>query len=165
MQPLTTAYLSLGSNLGDRTANLKLALEALQSSAGIELLVRSSLYETEPQDVLAQPWFLNAVAAVRTSLSAAELLSVLLEIENKYGRDRASTVARGPRVLDIDILFFGNLVLETTELTIPHPRWNVRRFVLEPLLEICDGLRDPVTGRSARDWLASVQDQAIRLLP
>jgi len=141
---LTTAYLGLGSNLGDREANLGLALENLEA-AGIEMTRRSHIYETEPRDLPDQPWFLNLVVEIATELSAAELLARIQAIESKLGRQR--TLPKGPRIIDIDILFYGDSVLDTRELVIPHPRLAERRFVLEPLAELAPMLRHPVTGR------------------
>jgi 2-amino-4-hydroxy-6-hydroxymethyldihydropteridine diphosphokinase len=151
----TTVSLSLGSNLGDRPDNLCRAIEEMRAS-GIVVLQVSSFYETEPVDLPDQPWFVNCAVQVRTNLPALELLHVLQAIEQRLGRVR--TIPRGPRMIDIDILFHGGLVIDTPELTIPHPRLESRRFVLEPLAEIAPELRHPATGRSIAEMLAAVDD-------
>jgi 2-amino-4-hydroxy-6-hydroxymethyldihydropteridine diphosphokinase len=159
---LKTAYISLGSNLGDRHENLRKAIELLEA-ADIHVLRRSSLYQTEPQDLKAQPWFLNAVAEVETKLFPMQLLARIQNIERQLGRKR--TVPKGPRTIDIDILLYGSFVIETIELQIPHPRFTERRFVLEPLLELAPDLRHPVTRRRVRELLAATAGQVVRKLP
>src|SRR6202521_6052044 len=126
-------YLSLGSNLGDRTANLERAIAVLPEG-GVRVLRQSSLYETEPVDFLAQPWFLNCVVEGETSLMPRQLLHALQGIERKFGRKKR--IPRGPRVIDLDILFYGASVMRTEEVEIPHPRLHQRRFVLVPLAEL-----------------------------
>lgn len=157
---MTKVYLSLGSNLGDREANLRHALEHLETS-GIHLLRQSSIYETEPQDLREQPWFLNLVVEAETSLSPAELLTKIHAIEAQLGRKRV--LPKGPRTIDIDILFYDHAVVATPELQIPHPRLAERRFVLEPLAELAPDLRHPVTGRTVGEMLPAVAGQKIRL--
>ena len=153
------AYLSLGSNLGDRQAHLDRALELLEQ-AGVRVLRRSSIFETEPQDVLQQPWFLNVVAEVETSLFPKQLLACLLRTERELGRKRL--VPKGPRIIDIDILLYGNAEVATKELQIPHPRLWQRRFVLEPLAELAPDIRDRTSGKGIREYLRDVQNQAVR---
>ena len=150
-------YLSLGSNLGDRAANLERAIAALPQ-AGVRVLRRSSLYETEPVDFLAQPWFLNCVVEGETSLMPRQLLHALQGIERKFGRKKR--IARGPRVIDLDILFYGASVVRTPEVEIPHPRMHKRRFVLAPLAELALDLCHPVLGASVAELLAAVQDSS-----
>jgi 2-amino-4-hydroxy-6-hydroxymethyldihydropteridine diphosphokinase len=154
-------YLSLGSNLGDRAANLERAIAALPG-AGVRVLRRSSLYETEPVDFLAQPWFLNCVVEGETSLMARQLLHALQGIERMFGRKKR--IARGPRVIDLDILFYDASVIRTPEVEIPHPRMHKRRFVLAPLAELAPDLRHPVLGAPVAELLAAVQDSsAVRI--
>ncbi len=159
---MRTAYLSLGSNLGDRSANLRQALEELESE-GVHVVHASSLYETEPQDVRHQPWFLNLAAQVETALFPMQLLHRIHAIEKRMGRKRV--VAKGPRVIDIDIVLFGNFVITTKALTVPHAGMCNRRFVLEPLLEIAPDLRHPVTRQRVREMLSSTVGQIVRRLP
>ncbi len=149
-------YLSLGSNLGDREAALRGAIERLP----IRVLRASSVYETEPQDVRDQPWFLNVVVEGETELLPKQLLARLQKLELELGRRR--TLPKGPRTVDIDILLYGSAVVETAELTIPHPRMSERRFVLEPLAELAPELRHPVTHRTVREMLGAVQGQKVR---
>ncbi len=142
-----TVYLSLGSNLGDREGNLRRAIDALGALGSVAAI--SSPYETEPVEFTAQPWFLNCAVALETDLMPKQLLARLLAVEQEFGRRR--TVAKGPRTLDIDILLFGNSVMDTATLTIPHPAMHERRFVLEPLAEIAPDVRHPVFKRSIRE--------------
>jgi 2-amino-4-hydroxy-6-hydroxymethyldihydropteridine diphosphokinase len=157
---LKTVYLSLGSNLGDREAMLRSALEAL-GAAGLEVVRTSSLYETEPRDMPNQPWFLNMVAECRTDLFPVQSLARVKKIERELGRKR--TVPKGPRSIDIDIILFGNAVVRTTALEIPHPRFRDRRFVLAPLKELAPDLRDPVTRRTIADLLDDTADQRVHV--
>jgi 2-amino-4-hydroxy-6-hydroxymethyldihydropteridine diphosphokinase len=145
---LKTAYLSIGSNLGDREANLRAALERLRP-------VRvSPIYETEPADLPGQPWFLNLVAEIHTDLFPRQLLAHTQRIERELGRIR--TVPKGPRTIDIDILLHGNSIVRTKELEIPHPRMAERRFVLQPLADLAPDVRDPVSRRTIREMLAGL---------
>ena len=155
------AYLSLGSNLGDRAANLRAAIEQLNLAG--RLLAISALYETQPVDVPAQPWFLNCVVAVETEKTPRELLSIALQIEATMGRLRLSE--KGPRKIDIDLVLFGDRVVDEPSLKIPHPSLHRRRFVLEPLVEIAPEARHPVLGKTARELLAGLDDgQTVRRL-
>ena len=156
-----TVYLSLGSNVGDRQRHLDAALELLRA-AGVDIVRVSRVYETEPQDLRAQPWFLNLVAEAQTRLFPLQLLRATQRVERKLGRKRV--VEKGPRTIDIDILLFGGFVVDTEELQIPHPRMAARRFVLEPLAELAPDLRHPLTRQSVQEMLAGVLDQGARRL-
>ncbi len=152
-------YLSLGSNVGEREQNLEKAITLLEE-AGVHLLRRSHTYETEPQDVHDQPWFLNLVLEAETELFPKQLLARAQKIERELGRKRLRP--KGPRTIDIDILLFGDAVIETDALTVPHPRMCERRFVLEPLAELAPELRHPVTRQTVRDMLAATGSQHVR---
>ena len=158
---MKTAYIALGSNLGDRAENLRLAREQMQSP-NLRLTRASSLYETEPRGLLDQPWFLNQVIEAQTTLFPRQLLARLLKIELEMGRKR--TIPNGPRVLDLDIVLFGDSVINAAGLEVPHPRMAERRFVLEPLAELVPELRHPRTRLSVREMLAHVMDQPVRRL-
>jgi 2-amino-4-hydroxy-6-hydroxymethyldihydropteridine diphosphokinase len=154
-------YLSLGSNLGDRAENLEGAIEAL-SEIGVRILRRSSIYETEPVDFLAQPWFLNCVVEGETSLAPRQLLEELQAIERKLGSKKL--VPRGPRIIDLDVLFYDTAVIHAAGMEIPHPRLAERRFVLVPLAELVPELRHPVLRKTAAESLATTQDgSAVRI--
>lgn len=145
-------YLGLGSNLGDRQANLARALKLLGERLHIELV--SSLYETEPVDYAEQPLFLNAICRAQTELGPMQLLSLVKGIEASLGR--VPSFPNAPRPIDLDIIFYGDLVMQTPELTIPHPRFKERAFVLIPLLEVAPDLRHPVSGEHIKDLAARV---------
>jgi len=143
---LKRVYLSLGSNVGDREANLRAAIQRLDP------LRVSPIYETEPVDYQDQAWFLNVVVEAETALFPRQLLARTQRIERELGRVR--TVPKGPRTIDIDILLYGDVVMRTTELEIPHPRMTERRFVLQPLVDLTPDLRHPVTHKTVRAMLA-----------
>jgi 2-amino-4-hydroxy-6-hydroxymethyldihydropteridine diphosphokinase len=145
------AYIGLGSNLGDPAAYLGAALERLDEGP-LSLLLVSDIRETEPVGYTEQPHFLNAVALVYTELRARELLDRLLEIERELGRDRTLGPRFGPRTIDLDLLLYGDEVVDEPDLTVPHPRLADRVFVLEPLAEIAPRLRLP-DGRRVKDLL------------
>ena len=182
-------YLGLGSNIGDREANLRDAIERIKA-LGLEIKSESSLYETEPVGFTDQPWFLNQV--IETTMPAGlaseqgpvpgdpeimamirgeALLSELLKIEHEMGRER--TITNGPRVIDIDLLLFGDMIIEhskedeewpfidRTDVIVPHPRMHLRRFVLEPLCEIAPEVVHPVLKKTCREMLASVDDGSV----
>ncbi|HEY5160838.1 MAG TPA: 2-amino-4-hydroxy-6-hydroxymethyldihydropteridine diphosphokinase [Gaiellaceae bacterium] len=142
---MTRAYVGLGANLGDREGMLRLALEKLAAEPSIELVAASTLRETEPEDFLDQPRFLNGAAAVETDLSPRQLLARLQLIECELGRRRAGP-RFGPRVIDLDLLLYGSLAMSEAELEIPHPRLHLRRFALEPLIELDPELEIPGRG-------------------
>jgi 2-amino-4-hydroxy-6-hydroxymethyldihydropteridine diphosphokinase len=158
--PDKRVFLGFGSNLGDRKQNLGNAIAALDREH-IQLVTRSSVYETEPRDVTDQPCFLNMVVECVTRCFPLQLLSVLLRIERELGRVRGASVRRGPRIIDIDILLFGQTSIRTPQLIIPHPRMFERRFVLEPLLEIAPALRHPETNEPLSRMLEKVKDQRV----
>ena len=159
---MAKVYLSLGSNLGDRQANMQAAIDRFPA-AGIQLRRVSPVYETEPVDYLDQPSFLNLVVEVETELAPSDLLSQTTAIEKELGRVR--NVPKGPRTIDIDILFYDEAVIETPTLTIPHPRVAERRFVLVPLNDLEPNLRHPVTKQTVQELLsiARPQNMAIRI--
>jgi 2-amino-4-hydroxy-6-hydroxymethyldihydropteridine diphosphokinase len=154
-----TVYLGLGSNVGDREEMLQAAIDRLQSRE-LRVLRASSIYETEPQGRRNQRWFLNLVVEAETDLFPRQLLGRIAKIEQQLGRRRM--LANGPRTIDIDILFYGNFVVQTPELKIPHPRFAERRFVLAPMVELAPNLRDPVSRRTMRELLAATAGQAVR---
>ena len=150
-------YLLLGSNLGDRLQVMQTARELIQKEIG-EIHAVSSVYETAPWGVLDQPAFLNQVVKIQTELKAEEVLRIILEIEHELGRVRYERW--GARVIDIDILYFRNLILESARLTIPHPRLHERRFTLIPLAEIAPDYVHPILNRSSLQLLASCPDDS-----
>jgi 2-amino-4-hydroxy-6-hydroxymethyldihydropteridine diphosphokinase len=147
----TRVFVGLGSNLGDRELNLRRALVRLEQLGSVRV---SAFRETDPVGVTDQPKFLNAAAELATDLSPRELLERLLEIERELGRDRATERRWGPRVIDLDLLLFGEEAIDEPGLTVPHPRLADRRFVLEPLCELNEDLALP-DGTRVRDLLAS----------
>jgi len=147
--------LGLGSNLGDREEHLRRALASLQRRQ-IHVQRSASLYITEPRDITDQPWFINTVVIVETHWEPLELLGQCLEVEREEGRVRG--VPRGPRPLDIDILFYGTQGIRTTNLTIPHPRYTERRFVLVPLAEVAPDFHDPIRNRTIQQLLEQCPD-------
>jgi 2-amino-4-hydroxy-6-hydroxymethyldihydropteridine diphosphokinase len=151
-------YIALGSNIGDRAAMLARGIEAL-NAAGIRVLRQSSLYASEPVDAPPQAWFLNAVVKAETNLMPRQLLRTLMGIERALGRRR--TIARGPRTLDLDILFYGSSVIRAPDLEVPHPRMERRRFVLVPLAELAPGLRHPVSHKAVSELLAETPDTGL----
>jgi 2-amino-4-hydroxy-6-hydroxymethyldihydropteridine diphosphokinase len=143
------AYLSLGSNVGDRSEQLRDA-QARLSAAG-RLVAVSSLYETEPVEFTEQPWFLNCVLELETEKTPQELMAMILGIEQEMGRRRVRK--KGPRTIDIDILLVGDAVIDSPELAVPHPAMHLRRFVLEPLVEIAPEVQHPVLRKTIRELL------------
>ncbi|MGH2543039.1 MAG: 2-amino-4-hydroxy-6-hydroxymethyldihydropteridine diphosphokinase [Ardenticatenaceae bacterium] len=151
---LSEVCLGLGSNLGDRKANIARAIDSLRALSTSPTV--SSLYETTPQGFRDQPRFLNAACRIWTSLDPFQLLDAIRRIEIAVGRRH--TFVNAPRILDIDILLYGNMVLDSPSLTIPHPRMAGRAFVLQPLTEIAPHLRHPVLGASIASLLALLPD-------
>lgn len=142
------AYVGLGANLGDREATIARALELLAAHPGVELVSVSRLRETEPWGFADQPAFLNGAAAVGTSLSVAELLGALLEVERELGRTRDGP-RYGPRTIDLDLLLYGDEIVDEPGLAVPHPHLHERAFALEPLLDLDPELTVPGRGRVA----------------
>jgi 2-amino-4-hydroxy-6-hydroxymethyldihydropteridine diphosphokinase len=154
---MITVYIALGTNIGEREANLLQALRLLPES-GVHIRRVSSIYETEPVDYLDQEWFLNAVLEGQTELDALDLLSALRVIEARMGSKKA--FAKGPRKIDLDILLYGNETIDTPELQVPHPRMLERKFVLIPLAEIAPGLRHPSWKAGVAHLLAASSDHS-----
>lgn len=155
---MKTVYLSLGSNMGDRETHLARAIERL-SSDDIRILRQSGIYETEPRDYKDQPWFLNQVLEAETSLYPKQLLNRTQRIERGLGRVPAHP--KGPRPIDIDILFYGDSIVSAPGLEIPHARLADRRFVLEPLAELAPDLRHPRTRATVAEMLDQVRNQKV----
>jgi 2-amino-4-hydroxy-6-hydroxymethyldihydropteridine diphosphokinase len=156
---LKLVYIALGSNLGDRAGNLRTAREQI-AAPDLRVLRESSIYETAPRDVEDQPWFLNQVIECETDLFPRQLLARLQKIERAMGRKKR--VPKGPREIDLDILLYGDAVVKTPELEVPHPRLSERRFVLEPLAELVPDKKHPGTRRTVREMLTGVAYQVIK---
>jgi len=152
-------YLSLGSNVGDRENHLRDAIGRLGSEGRIASV--SSFYETEPVEFTDQAWFLNCAVALETTRTPGHLMTAVLHIEQEMGRRR--TQKKGPRTIDIDILLFGDMVVDSPELTVPHPAMHQRRFVLEPLAEIAPEVGHPILKKTIRELLDTLHaGQAVR---
>ena len=150
-------YLSLGSNLGDRDRNLREAIQALGGVGRVKAV--SSFYETEPVDFVDQAWFLNCAVAIESLLSPERMMAELLRLEQTMGRERIHK--KGPRTIDIDILMFGERIVDSPELQIPHPAMQGRRFVLAPLAEIAPEAKHPVMKRTVRELLAELPGRQV----
>lgn len=161
---LNLVYLSLGSNVGDREHQLRDAIARLETAGRVVSV--SSFYETEPVEFADQAWFLNCAVTLETTATAEQLLAALLDIERQMGRQRRQK--KGPRTIDIDILLFvdpmtGDAVIDSPELTVPHPAMHQRRFVLQPLAEIAPEVRHPVLKKTIREMLDALPaGQAVR---
>lgn len=156
---MKTVYIGLGSNIGNRAGQLKEARRRLEE-CGIHIVRASSIYATAPRDFANQPWFLNQVVETNTEWLPRQLLARLLGIERAMGRRRG--ILKGPRIIDLDILIYGDATARAADLEIPHPRLAERRFVLEPLAELAADLRHPRSGLTIREMLAAVSGQPVR---
>jgi 2-amino-4-hydroxy-6-hydroxymethyldihydropteridine diphosphokinase len=149
---MVEAYIALGSNVGDREANIKKAFDALKER--IKIVKSSSLYETKPMYIEDQGWFLNCTAKVETDLAPEELLKFLKSIEQKLGRK--TLLRNGPRIIDLDIIFYGGQILKENDLQVPHPKIGERPFVLVPLAEIAPNFIHPVNKKTIVDILSEL---------
>ena len=143
---MTRAYVGLGSNLGDREASLRGAVDLLEANPEIQIVAVSRFRETDPEGLVDQPRFLNSAVAIDTELTAPELLDRLLAIERELGRERGVGARWGPRTIDLDLLLYGDKTVERPGLIVPHPRLHERRFVLEPLADLDPALVVPGRG-------------------
>jgi 2-amino-4-hydroxy-6-hydroxymethyldihydropteridine diphosphokinase len=155
------AYIGFGSNLGNRLENCRNAIEALAGLPMCSLLKTSSFYETDPVGLVEQPSFINGVILLETGKDAHWLLRQMLDIEISFGRIR--TLKWGPRSIDLDLIFFDDLIIDSPELSVPHPFLHERRFVLEPLNEISPDLRHPSLGKTVTELLADLRDGDLRV--
>lgn len=156
---MTLAYVGIGANLGEPREQVKRAIEELESIPDTRLVARSSLYRSEPVGYVDQPPFVNAVAAVDTRLAAKGLLGELKRLEATHGRTRSFPNA--PRTLDLDLLLYGEAIIASPELTVPHPRMHERAFVLQPLLEIAPAVLIPGVGRADQCLAACAAGQGV----
>jgi 2-amino-4-hydroxy-6-hydroxymethyldihydropteridine diphosphokinase len=168
-----TAYIGLGANLPSPAGSPRQTLDAALAALGDlgAVTARSSFYESAPVGYTAQPSFVNAVARLHTALHPESLLAALLALEQRFGRDRATSPSKGPRTLDLDLLLYDDAILSTPTLTLPHPELAGRRFVLAPLAEIAPTLRHPILGKTTAELLALLPETgensaaAVRALP
>jgi 2-amino-4-hydroxy-6-hydroxymethyldihydropteridine diphosphokinase len=152
-----TAFVGVGSNLGQKLDNCLRGIAALTSCEHSRLLNQSRQYRTDPVGYLDQDWFVNCAVQIETCLDPFELLSVLQDIQKKAGRVQ-DAIRFGPRVLDMDVIFFDQTVIDHPELTLPHPRMHLRRFVLKPLCDMDPGLRHPVLRQTVQQLLDNLED-------
>lgn len=156
---VTEVLISLGANLGDPVSQIHQALDKLGKV--MSNLTWSRFYHTEPLDLPEQPEFINAAARGKTALSAGDLLQFLLDVEHELGRNRSGVPPRGPRLLDLDLILYGDMLVDQPQLHIPHPRFRERRFVLKPANDIAADLVDPVTGLSLAELYLNCQDMSV----
>ena len=155
---MAKAYLSFGSNMGDRISNIQYAMHLLQSDNNVELKSASTFYETQPWGEKTDIWFVNAAVEIETLLSPIELLRVCQDIEARLGRNRDEEIRWGNRPIDIDILFYDDLIFQNDILTIPHPRIQERAFVLVPMLEIAEDFVHPVFHKTTEELYNELED-------
>jgi 2-amino-4-hydroxy-6-hydroxymethyldihydropteridine diphosphokinase len=158
------AYLSIGSNMGDRLHNCRNGLSALCADGAVQVAALSPFYETAPVDYTDQAWFLNTAARIHTALSPVELLHKIQAVQTAAGRI-VDTVRFGPRILDMDIIFYEDRILRTDELTIPHPRMHKRRFVLKPICDIDPYVLHPVLGHEVNYLLSLLTEKEQPIQP
>ena len=163
VNPKHTVYLSVGSNLGDKLENCRSGIAAMTRSANIRLIDQSPIYRTEPVDYRDQDWFVNYAVKIETDLDPLSLLNLLKSIEQKAGRVPHS-VPFGPRVLDLDIIFFDDVVQNDSKLTIPHPRMHKRRFVLKPICDIDPDINHPVLQQTMRYLLENIAPEGQEII-
>ena len=154
MSQKARAFIGAGANMGEPVRQIRQALDELEKSLGVRLGAVSSFYRTQPVGPVPQPPFINAVFALECGISAQDLLALLLRIEQKMGRVRGERW--GPRLIDLDLLFYGEMIISEQGLEVPHPRLHERRFVLTPLVEIAPDILHPVLKKSAFDLLAAL---------
>jgi 2-amino-4-hydroxy-6-hydroxymethyldihydropteridine diphosphokinase len=152
------AFVSVGSNLGDKIGNCRKGIDALLADGRLILVKSSSFYRTSPVDYEEQGWFVNRVIKIKTDLEPVDLLDKMKDIEEAAGR-KASTIRFGPRVLDLDIIFFGDRIIQTAKLEVPHPRMHKRRFVLKPICDIEPSMVHPLLGKDMRSLLDGLKDK------
>lgn len=159
-----TAFLSVGSNLGDPLRNCQQGIATLCADSRVELLAQSQFYRTQPVDFLEQDWFVNAALQLRTVLAPLDLLALIQSIQRLMGR-KSDAVRFGPRILDLDIIFYDDLVLDTPHLVVPHPRMHKRRFVLQPICDIDPGVVHPLLGRTMQELLQQLPIEGQEMVP
>lgn len=157
MKQRKSVFISIGSNMGDKYANCIMGIEHLNQLHGTEVVAIANFYKTEPVDYKDQEWFINSVLQIETELDPESLMKALKKIEQELGQYE-KRVRFGPRILDLDIIFYQDMIINTESLTIPHPRMDKRCFVLKPLCDIAPGIIHPVLGNSAENLLKMVEN-------
>jgi 2-amino-4-hydroxy-6-hydroxymethyldihydropteridine diphosphokinase len=163
VNPNHTVYISVGSNQGNKLDNCRNGILNLARSDAIRLIDQSSVYRTEPVDYLEQDWFINYVVKIETQLEPLPLLDIIKSVEHAAGRIR-DTIRFGPRILDLDIILFDDVVLDDSRLTIPHPRMHQRRFVLKPICDIDPDIIHPVLRRTMSSLLRNLDEKGQRII-